>query len=749
MHRKVGFKHTDLWQSKFFFLFLLYVSSVYSQEQVVPVMTYSAVGQAVEPTKNIQATFDSTFIYYTDTLQLPVYDDFSSDHFQQYTADYSLPGVTQAKHFRILDSLTSLPVSSVFKKTSQQTFRRVYDLATSSYTDVPFNGVYFKTSELKTYPPAYLITKLYPPFYIYDTLGLVNDQPDTVFIPVPDFVQDSAIQFFYTINQPESIWLNRSTYLNFTCAKDPRTLGVVTFDGLDSLGYPYAIGTTQTNFADALVSKPINLSAYQASDDVYLGFLYQPQGLGDVPENSDSLILEFRDPTQEKWVRVWSVAGKDVHPFKAVNIKVNQSNYFNPSFQFRFRNYGGLSGSIDHFHLDLVHLRINSSAGDTVFKDFAQSYPIRNVLKNFTAVPWDHFKNNPTNNVSTQVKVSLYNGSLLQENNPNGKLLVHYAGNQESSHDLIGSVLSQGQLNYGPRTFYTSTHDFSNIQLFDSNKPGNVQEFMVSAIVHAQYPNNLENDSSCFIQRFEDYYSYDDGSSEAAYGVIGAQAQVAVRFDTYEADTLIGVDMNFVPTVKDMSKSLFLMTIWADNNGKPGQILYQDDSFFPRQPMYGETRDLFTRYYLNNGQKLPVNQVFYVGWRQFDSDPLNIGFDRNIDCSAKNHYSVNGGATWPTSTQPGTLMMRPVFSTASNYALSTNNLEYELSDFNVYPNPTTGHVRVNINGIHTGEVMDIYGKVIASFTGEVIDLSDLPAGVYLLRIEGYSITKRVIKVDAE
>jgi hypothetical protein len=730
-------------------LVLLFAQFGYGQEQLSPVLHYGDYTEKRESIKSLQASFDSTFIYSTDTLGLPVYDDFSSNHFQRYVTDYSLPGVTHVKHYRVLDSLSNLPVSSDFKQTSQQTFRRVYDLSTSSYTDILFSGTYFKTSDLKIYPPTYNNTKLYPPYYIYDTLGLTNDLPDTVFIPTPDYYQDSATQFFYTINDPESIWLNRSTYLNYTFAKDPRTLGVVTFDGLDSTGFPYAIGTTQTNFADVLLSKPINLAGFNVNDEVYLGFLYQPQGLGDVPESSDSLLLEFRDPVANKWVRIWSVSGKGVHPFKPVNIKLNQSSFFNSSFQFRFRNYGGLSGSIDHFHIDLVHLRSNSASGDTVFKDFAQSYPLSSLIQDYTAVPWDHFKNNPINKVSANAKVSLYNGSLLQENNPNGKLYVHYAGNEESSHDLIGSVLSQGQLNYGPRTFYTSYHDFSNIQLFDPNKVGDEQTFEVSAVIHAQYPNNISNDSSAFIQRFQDYYSYDDGSSEAAYGVVGAQAQVAVRYDAYEADSLIGVDMNFIPSVKDMSKSLFLLTVWADNNGKPGEIMYQDDPFFPRQPIYGESRDSFTRYFLNNHQKLRVNQLFYVGWRQFDSDPLNIGFDRNIDRSAKNFYSVNGSATWPSSTQLGSLMLRPVFSTNLNHALSTSNVNQEVNEFFVYPNPTVGEATVKSIMTHSGEVLDVFGKVLFTFIDGEVDLTNFPAGVYLVRVHGSTTTKRLIKVDAD
>ena len=170
-------------------LVLLFAQFGYGQEQLSPVLHYGDYTEKRESIKSLQASFDSTFIYSTDTLGLPVYDDFSSNHFQRYVTDYSLPGVTHVKHYRVLDSLSNLPVSSDFKQTSQQTFRRVYDLSTSSYTDILFSGTYFKTSDLKIYPPTYNNTKLYPPYYIYDTLGLTNDLPDTVFIPTPDYYQ--------------------------------------------------------------------------------------------------------------------------------------------------------------------------------------------------------------------------------------------------------------------------------------------------------------------------------------------------------------------------------------------------------------------------------------------------------------------------------------------------------------------------------------------------------------------------------
>ena len=75
---------------------------------------------------------------------------------------------------------------------------------------------------------------------------------------------------------------------------------------------------------------------------------------------------------------------------------------FKKGFQFRFKNYGGLSGSLDHFHLDYVNLRRFSGQQDTVIRDFAFVYPLYTLLETFTAVPWDHYKNNPIGKMSSK-----------------------------------------------------------------------------------------------------------------------------------------------------------------------------------------------------------------------------------------------------------------------------------------------------------------------------------------------------------
>lgn len=693
-------------------------------------------------------TFDSTFIYTSDTISLPVFDDFSTSKFQTYNAGYTDPGVTSTLEYALLTtSDVPLPANTVY--TTQVTFKRTYVVSTSTYTDVNFPATTIKVGSLASYPVTHVTTPVYPPYYVYDTVnspGGTDASPDTIWISGPDILQDSARQFFAPVNDPELIWLDRQAFHNYTYAVNPWSLGVATFDGLDEFGYPYDFNSTTTNYADRLTSKPINMAGITAADSVYFSFLYQSKGLGDQPEPGDSLVLEFFAPELLQWNRVWGTNGQVSDNFKVGHLRIDNADYFKKGFQFRFKNYGGLSGSLDHFHIDYVNLRTISGQSDTLFKDFAFVYPITTLLKDFTSVPWDHWKNNFAGKMADNVQIVVRNGSNIPENNQNGSVDVRYGGTLEGSFVLPAQTLSGGNINYAPRTTYYSFHDFSAGYSYDETKLGEAQTFDIEAAASAQFANLTLNDSTFSKQVFENYYAYDDGSAEAAYGPTGVQARLAIKYTPYEADSLIGVKIHWVPSVNDVSNNLFLITVWGDNNGQPGAVLYEDEFFFPREPNYEFDRNLFTTYYLKDTMKLPINGTFYVGWRQFDADRLNVGLDLNIVNSDKIFYSIDGGNVWTNTTFQGSAMIRPVFSTSLDYTLGIQPKEMELATVTVYPNPTTGDVFVKTSmNVSRIEVYNLQGAVVAHSDSNRVSLSEQPAGVYFLRLEGDSRTFKVIK----
>lgn len=691
--------------------------------------------------KSSTGTFDSTFIYYSDTLDIPFFDDFSKNKFQQYDTDFSDPGVTFDKKFHLLDNTTLLPLHPDSTYTTQVTYRRTYSIDNLTYTDENFAPKQIKIGSLSTYPVNYTTINVYPPYYIYDSLGNPDDLSDTAKITNPDIVQDSATQFFYTLNDPNAYWLDSYAYHNYRYAVNPWSIGVATLDGLDENGRAYLIGSTANNYGDYLTSKPIDLSTYTASDSVYFSFLYQPGGFGDQPETSDSLVLEFYSDDLDIWNRVWSDSGFISNDFKVGHICLTNAQYFNDGFQFRFKNYGNLSGGFDHFNIDYVHLRSLSGQQDTLFKDFAWVYPISTLLKDYTSVPWDHYKNSPDGKMSDEVNLVIRNGSNIPENNStNGQVKIDYQGLNESIFTIPGNALSGGSLNYAPRTTYSTLHDLSGGYEYDENKLGTKASFDITGVASSLFPNFNGNDSTFSQQVFENYYSYDDGTAEVAYGTIGAQSRLAIKFEPYESDSLIGIMTNFVESGNDVSNKLFLLTVWDNNNGIPGNVLYKDSIFFPRTPQYGDGINNFYTYYFDQPDevKVKVNGTFFIGWQQFDMDRLNIGFDRNLINNDKTYYSLDGGTTWINSTVQGTVMMRPVFSTAMDpeFLGIQENDSPKINDFTIYPNPTNDiiNIRMNQGQYHGCELYNLQGKLIHESNDTSLDLSNYPSGVYFIKV---------------
>ena len=731
----------------FLSLFLSSGNLLLSQQlEVGPVTRNTHISHTKGQLKLFGNTFDSTFVFVPDTIQLPVFDDFSTNKFQQYNGDINAPGVTSELFYQLTNPVTLLPLDNSLVYTGQVTFKRTFDLVSTVFTDSIFGTTNVRVGDLSSYPPQYSEFELYPPYFIFDTINDPGNTVDTIWVTNPPYVQDSARIFFQPVNDPQKIWLDEYTYHNYRFAKDPRSLGVVTFDGLDETGYPYEIGTAMTNYADKLTSKPIDLQPYNSSDSLYFSFLYQAEGLGDIPESGDSLIVEFYAPELQEWNRVWGVEGDTVYPFRAANILVSNPIYFKKGFQFRFRNYGSLAGGLDHFHVDYVHLRTLSAYDDTLFKDFAFVYPLNSLLQTYTSVPWDHYKESTTSKMTDSLLIKLHNGSPTAENYQNGQITVSYNNTLEGNFILQGFNLAESNINYNPQTTHTSYNDCSNGYEFDRTKPGIEQSFEVRASASAQFPNFTLNDSTVFYQEFYNYYSYDDGTAEAAFGPTGTQARLAIEYNSYQADSLIGVNIHFVPSVTDVSSNIFLLTVWNDNNGKPGSVIYEDDVFFPRNPQYGDNENVFITYYFKDTMKVAVGTKFHIGWRQLDAVRLNAGLDRNIDNSSKIRYSVDGGFTWLSSPFAGSAMIRPVFSTALDTTLAQIDF-IETQDIILYPNPTSDIVHFMENNMEVTYQFVLYnsvGQFIESNYASEVQLSNLDQGIYFVQFP--EVSSKIFKI---
>jgi len=75
------------------------------------------------------------------------------------------------------------------------------------------------------------------------------------------------------------------------------------------------------------------------------------------------------------------------------------------------------------------------------------------------------------------------------------------------------------------------------------------------------------------------------------------------------------------------------------------------------------------------------------------------------------------------------------------------NIKQEKNKPNVYPNPTSGKININVDNINLIEIMDINGKILYSGKENEIDLSIFQCGIYYVSIVANerTIIEKIIK----
>ena len=84
-------------------------------------------------------SIDSTFIFSTDTISIPFFDNFTTNKIQEYTEDFSNPLTTSELYYLILNQATGLPIPNDVFYTNQVTFHRYIDIANETYSDTVRN----------------------------------------------------------------------------------------------------------------------------------------------------------------------------------------------------------------------------------------------------------------------------------------------------------------------------------------------------------------------------------------------------------------------------------------------------------------------------------------------------------------------------------------------------------------------------------------------------------------------------------
>jgi hypothetical protein len=549
-----------------------------------------------------------------------------------------------------------------------------------------------------------------------------------------------SLPFFDDFSQTSSLpdqskWSDYYVLINNTYSVNPPSIGVATFDAIDnSTGnlYEYQAGSF---YADKLTSLPFDFSSYTVADKLALSFYYQPQGNGDAPEATDSLLLQFYAPSQKVWNAVWQVPGSSLTNFKQVLIPITDTAYLQGGFQFRFVNKisylssndnPGQKGNCDHWNVDYVYLNKNRSANDTIHKDIAINAPLQTMLKNYSAMPWKHFNGNTPalDELSDVVKLSIHNNYNLD------KSLNRYYYMRETLSNISFPKFG-GVLNIKADSTVSLKDD--RMVSFESNNADSAI-FEMKAVLTTEPSDYKGNDTAYYYQVFKNYYAYDDGSAENGYGLSGQGTQygkLAYQFPLYLEDTIRAVDMYFNKALDNANQATFYLTVWKDDNGQPGDIILQQKG---EKPEYTNLNK-FYRYTFDSPLVLQSG-TYYVGWVQVSTTFLNVGFDVNHNSGSRIFYNIDG--TWNKSIYSGSLMVRPVFGSAKDVSTPTPiDPPATVSGITLYPNPAHDYCLINTDGktLTSVEVYDLTGRrQSVNYTSDgTVTTSSLQSGIYLLR----------------
>ena len=545
----------------------------------------------------------------------------------------------------------------------------------------------------------------------------------------PPFTDD----FSYPSDKPNpALWQDAKVWVNDDMALFQNSLGVATFDGLNEYGFAYmenALGSD--SIADVLTSAFIDL---QGLSDVYLSFQLQEGGRGELPSQTDSIVVEYWSPVSSVWTQVWGQEGSGTStPFSSIILPVQGANYLQKGFRFRFAAYGARAGAYDIWNIDYVQLDKDRNPGDTIITEpaIARAHPLIIGSGAYTSWPWwvssaSSVSNRPTsleyiyrrNGAVPSGGWSLNLGQFRWEENATliqqttaVPVITNTQHNQDQTFSI--SVPSSAMANFnGPTTVETKVW-------FDGSAAG-----------------FRSNDTVRGTLTLDNYLALDDGTAERAYAVqnvLGGRVAQKYRVGGLGgSDTLKGVYFNFVDA-GSAYKSTFRLAIWApdDSSGMPGNLIYMSDSLY--RPFTGYYRGDMIPYELDSAVSLNNYAEVWIGYICTASTPMYLGFDvgRNLPASMPRYFG--DGFNWYESLEPGVAMMRPYFRYSSN----DMTLEELDQDVMIYPNPSTGQLTIKsfqasylIRSITGGTVAQ--GRVEGTKT---IDLYHLESGVYIVSLQ--------------
>jgi hypothetical protein len=358
-----------------------------------------------------------------------------------------------------------------------------------------------------------------------------------------------------------------------------------------------------------------------------------------------------------------------------------------------------------------------------VLRDVAFSRPLRSVLLNYEAMPWEQFKLSSLAEMGDSLHAWIVNNDSTERNvtrdfniNDIYQDLSVYNGSPAARN--LGSGES---IDFGAPIIYTFNSATADTALFE-----------ISTYLTTDIFDRKVNDTLRYLQEFRNYYAVDDGSAENGYGITANNAMAVYRYYTPSPDTIRAVDICFNDSYLNANQRYFELIVLSSDNQSPGDIIYSQEEAMVDP---GESINGFVRYRLD--EPVYIDDEFFIGWRQVTDTYLNAGLDMNTPPLGRQYYYVNGD--WFISQVGGSLMIRPV---VGKPLLTTgiDDMISETNNINIWPNPAHDILNIDNNSIFERNFtrINIYNSagslIMSEQYSESIDLSRLPEGAYILVI---------------